>query len=60
MDGRRGVRFVEVGREWRLLGLLYADDFVLCDEVGEDLKEMVGQIVEVCRRRAQHEREGHK
>ena len=24
--GRRGVRFLEDGREWRLPGLLYADD----------------------------------
>ena len=28
--GRRGVRFQEEGREWRLPGLLYADDLVLC------------------------------
>ena len=27
--GRRGVRFLEDGREWRLPGLLYADDLVL-------------------------------
>ena len=27
--GRRGVRFVEEGREWRLPGILYADDLVL-------------------------------
>ena len=24
--GRRGVRFLEDGKEWRLPGLLYADD----------------------------------
>ena len=24
--GRRGVRFMEEGREWKLPGLLYADD----------------------------------
>ena len=29
--GRRGVKFQE-GREWRLHGLLYADDLVLCSE----------------------------
>ena len=30
--GRRGVRFQEEGREWRLPGLLYADELVLCGE----------------------------
>ena len=30
--GRRGVRFLEKGREWRLLDLLYAGDLVLCGE----------------------------
>ena len=29
---KRGVRFMEEGREWRLPGLLYADDSVLCGE----------------------------
>ena len=28
--GRKGVRFLEDGREWRLPGFLYADDLVLC------------------------------
>ena len=27
--GRRGVRFQDEGREWRLPGLLHADDLVL-------------------------------
>ena len=27
--GRRGVRFQEDGREWRLPGFLYADDLVM-------------------------------
>ena len=40
--GRRGVRFMEDGREWRLPGLLYADDLVLCAESEEDLMVMVG------------------
>ena len=31
--GRRGVRFLKDGREWRLRGLLYADDLVLCSEL---------------------------
>ena len=29
---RKGVRFHEEGRKWRLLGLLYADDLFLCSE----------------------------
>ena len=29
---RRGVRFLEDGRDWRLPGLLYADDLVLCGD----------------------------
>ena len=48
--GRMGVRFLEDGREWRLSGLLYADDLVLCGDSKEDLV-MVGCFVEVCRRR---------
>ena len=39
----------EEGREWRLPGLLYADDLVLCGESEEDLRAMVGCFVEVCR-----------
>ena len=38
-------------REWKLPGLLYADDLVLCGESEEDLRVMVGWFVEVCRRR---------
>ena len=30
--GRMGVKFLEEGREYRLAGLLYADDLVLCGE----------------------------
>ena len=48
---RRGVRFLEEGREWRFPDLLYADDLVLCCESEEDLRAMVGRFVEVCRRR---------
>ena len=33
--GRRGVSFLEDGREWRLSSLLYADDVVLCGESEE-------------------------
>ena len=38
--GRKGVRFMEHGREWRLLGLLYGDDLVLWGESEEDLRAM--------------------
>ena len=31
-------------------GLLYASDLVLCGESEEDMRAMVGRIVEVCRR----------
>ena len=37
------------GREWRLPGLLYVDDLVLCGEMEEELRVMVGCFVEVCR-----------
>ena len=49
--GRRGVGFMEEGREVRLPGLLYADGLVLCGESEEDLGTMVGRFAEVCRRR---------
>ena len=37
--GRMGMRFSEDERNWRLPGLLYADDLVLCDESEEDLND---------------------
>ena len=37
----REVRFVEDGREWKLIGLLYADDLVLYGKSEEDLRVMV-------------------
>ena len=49
--GRRGVRLMEEGREWRLPQLLYADNLVLCRESEDHLRIMVGRFVEVCRRR---------
>ena len=39
------------GRKWRLSDFLYADDLVLCGESEEYLRVMVGQFIEVCRRR---------
>ena len=47
--GRKGVRFLEEGREWRLPGLLCADDLVLSGE--SNLKVMEGRFVEIFRRR---------
>ena len=41
--GRMRVSFLEDGREWRLPGLLYADDLVLHGESEEDLRVMVGR-----------------
>ena len=38
------------GREWRLPSLLYANDLVLCGELEEDLRSMVGWFGELCRR----------
>ena len=49
--GRREMRFQEEEREWRLPGLLYVDDLVLCGESEEDLRAMAERFVEVCRRR---------
>ena len=40
----------EEGREWRLPGLLYVDNLVLCGELEANLKPMVGHLVEVSRR----------
>ena len=50
--GRRGVRVQENRLEFKLPGLLYADDLVvLCGESEEDLKAIMGRFIEVCRRR---------
>ena len=46
--GRREVRFLEHGREWKLPGLLYADDLVLCGDSEEDPRVMVRQFAEMC------------
>ena len=46
--GRIGERFLE---KWRLPGLLYPEDLLLCDQSEEDLKRVVvGCFVEVWRR----------
>ena len=47
MGMRRGVRFQEEKRKWRLPDLLYADDLLLCGELEEDLRAMVEHFVEV-------------
>ena len=41
----------EEGKKWRLPFLLYADDLVLSSESEEDLREIVGCLIEVCRSR---------
>ena len=46
--GRRGVRILEDGREWRLPGLMYADDLALCGE--ENLIGLMERFAEVCRK----------
>ena len=38
------------GKEWRVPGLLFTDDLVLCGESEEDLRAMVLRFVEVCKR----------
>ena len=43
---RKGVRFQEEEREWRLPGTLYADDLVLCGESEENMRVMLGRFVE--------------
>ena len=48
--GRRGMRFQEEVREWRLPSLLYTGDLVLCGESEEDLRAIVGRFIEACRR----------
>ena len=42
---RMGVSFSEEKREWRLPGLLCADDLVLCDASEEDSNEMVDTLL---------------
>ena len=49
--GKRAVKLLGDGREWRLPGLLYADDLVLYGEPEKDLRVMVRWFAEVCRRR---------
>ena len=44
MDGKEG-------RKWRLPGLLYVDDLVLCCELEEDLRAKAGRFAEGCKRR---------
>ena len=39
------------GREFRLPCLLHEDDLVLCSESKEDLRAMLGWVLEVCWRR---------
>ena len=45
------MRYLEDRREWRLPGILYKDDLVLCGESEDDLIVTVKRFAEVCRRR---------
>ena len=45
--GRRGVRFQEEGRKWRLPGLLCANDLVLYSDSEKDLKSMLSYVEEI-------------
>ena len=49
-DGEEKLRFQEEGREWRLPGLLYADDLALYGDLEEDLEAKMGRLADVCRR----------
>ena len=40
--GGRGVRILKERREWRLPGLLYSNDLILCGESEEDLRARPG------------------
>ena len=39
------MRFQKDGREWRLPGLLHADDLVLCGELEENLRAIVDRLL---------------
>ena len=45
--GFKKLRDGKEGRKWKLPDLLYADDLVLCDELEEDLRRMMGWFIEV-------------
>ena len=49
--GKRRVIFMADGRKWRLPGLLYTNDLVLCSELEEDLRAMMGRFLKVRRRK---------
>ena len=49
-DVKKGSK-IPGGWEWRLPGLLYADDLVLYSGLEEGLRKMFRQFAEVCRRR---------
>ena len=50
VTGRRQVEVQKDGREWRLLGLLYADDLVLYDKVENELRGIAGHFDEMSKR----------
>ena len=40
--GRKEMKFMEEGGEWRSPNFLYADDLVLCGKLEEEMIAMVG------------------
>ena len=49
-DEEDGSETLKKGREWRLPGLLYEDDIILCGESEQDLEVVMERFVDVCRR----------
>ena len=43
------MRFLEDERVWRLPGLLYADDYIICSESDKDLRVMVDSMLKCVR-----------
>ena len=52
IDERDGNGYGEERKDWRLPGILYADDLALCSESKEDLKVIVRHFVLVCRKKS--------
>ena len=44
-----GVRFSEEERKWRLSGLIYTNDLVLCGESEKDLRMKMGRFIKACK-----------
>ena len=57
-NGEEGSEISGGGERAEMLGLLYANDLVLCDESEEDLRTMVLPFVEMCWRKGLKVNEG--